>query len=381
MAGEKTTTEAVLADVKRELEDLRQFMDIGEASVVVDETEDIDWINNWKQYFHQFYIDDILVIPSWENIKPEDTDKMVLHIDPGTAFGTGMHETTQLCIRQLRKYVNADSEIIDVGTGSGILGIAALKLGAKSVFGTDLDENAIVAVGENLESNHIPADRFHVVQGNIIDDKAVQDEAGYECYDIAVANILAPVIIMLYTSLVNRKLPEVSERIALVLAFGGVILIATHGDLTQLTVSKTTLFLGLASALATVFYNLLPGNLMSEYGTFAIVGWGMLISGIGLIPIVRPWTITAQIIWDWQTFLCVMVVIIMGTVLSFGCYMEGLRLIGGTRASLFASVEPLTATLASVLFMGVSFEFMDLLGFAGIIGAVIILSLPGKKKN
>lgn len=92
-----------------------------------------------------------------------------------------MHETTQLCIRQLRKYVNADSEIIDVGTGSGILGIAALKLGAKSVFGTDLDENAIVAVGENLESNHIPADRFHVVQGNIIDDKAVQDEAGYEC--------------------------------------------------------------------------------------------------------------------------------------------------------------------------------------------------------
>lgn len=196
-----------------------------------------------------------------------------------------------------------------------------------------------------------------------------------------VLQYVAPVIIMLYTSLVNRKLPEVSERIALVLAFGGVILIATHGDLTQLTVSKTTLFLGLASALATVFYNLLPGNLMSEYGTFAIVGWGMLISGIGLIPIVRPWTTTAQIIWDWQTFLCVTVVIIMGTVLSFGCYMEGLRLIGGTRASLFASVEPLTATLASVLFMGVSFGFMDLLGFAGIIGAVIILSLPGKKKN
>ena len=96
VAGEKTTTEAVLADVKQELEDLRQFMDIGEGSVVVDETEDIDWINNWKQYFHQFYIDDILVIPSWENIKPEDTDKMVLHIDPGTAFGTGMHETAQI---------------------------------------------------------------------------------------------------------------------------------------------------------------------------------------------------------------------------------------------------------------------------------------------
>ena len=187
----------VLMNVRKELEDMRAFLDVGECTIEESETEDVDWVNNWKQYFHQFYIDDILVIPSWENVKPEDSDKMVIHIDPGTAFGTGMHETTQLCIRQLRKYVNADSEIIDVGTGSGILGIAALKLGAKSVFGTDLDENAIVAVGENLESNNIPADRFHVVQGNIIDDQAIQDQAGYECYDIAAANILAPVIIML----------------------------------------------------------------------------------------------------------------------------------------------------------------------------------------
>lgn len=195
--GEEKTEEEILSQVKEELESLRMFCQIGDGSITVDETEDIDWINNWKKYFKQFYVDDILIIPSWEEVKEEDKDKMIIHIDPGTAFGTGMHETTQLCIRQLRKYVNADSEIIDVGTGSGILGIAALKLGAKSVFGTDLDENAIVAVGENLESNHIPADRFHVVQGNIIDDKAVQDEAGYECYDIAVANILAPVIIML----------------------------------------------------------------------------------------------------------------------------------------------------------------------------------------
>ena len=194
---EDADTEAILKDVKEALEDLRSFVDIGEATITESQTEDKDWINNWKQYFHQFYVDDILIVPSWEEVKAEDKDKMILHIDPGTAFGTGMHETTQLVIRQLKKFVKPGMEILDVGTGSGILGIAALKLGAKSVFGTDLDENAIVAVGENLESNNIPADRFHVVQGNIIDDQAIQDQAGYECYDIAAANILAPVIIML----------------------------------------------------------------------------------------------------------------------------------------------------------------------------------------
>ena len=108
-----------------------------------------------------------------------------------------MHETTQLCIRQLEKHVHGQAEILDVGTGSGILGITALKLGAKEVWGTDLDENAITAVGENLASNDISSDRFHVLQGNIIDDKSVQAWAGYEKYDIVVANILADVIIML----------------------------------------------------------------------------------------------------------------------------------------------------------------------------------------
>ena len=189
--------ENIIHQVNAGLDEIAEFVNVGERSLSVSETEDKDWINNWKQYFKPFTVDDILIKPTWETIPEEHKDKLLIQIDPGTAFGTGMHETTQLCIRQLRKYVNADSRIIDVGTGSGILGIAALKLGAKSVFGTDLDENAIVAVGENLESNNIPADRFHVVQGNIIDDQAIQDQAGYECYDIAVANILAPVIIML----------------------------------------------------------------------------------------------------------------------------------------------------------------------------------------
>lgn len=189
--------EGILAQVKEGLEELKLFVDLGTCEIEASETEDKDWINNWKQYFKPFTVDDILIKPTWETIPEEHKDKLLIQIDPGTAFGTGMHETTQLCIRQLRKYVTPETKLLDVGTGSGILGIAALKLGAREVFGTDLDENAITAVEENLESNDIGADRFTVVQGNIIDDKAIQDQAGYECYDVAVANILADVIIML----------------------------------------------------------------------------------------------------------------------------------------------------------------------------------------
>ena len=107
----------VLMNVRKELEDMRAFLDVGECTIEESETEDVDWVNNWKQYFHQFYIDDILVIPSWEKVKPEDSDKMVIHIDPGTAFGTGMHETTQLCIRALKKYVTSETEILVVEAG------------------------------------------------------------------------------------------------------------------------------------------------------------------------------------------------------------------------------------------------------------------------
>ncbi len=189
--------EALLARVKEELDDLRMFMDIGEGTITESETEDKDWINNWKQYFHQFYVDDILIIPSWEEVKEEDRDKMIIHIDPGTAFGTGMHETTQLCLRQLKKYVTPDTELLDVGTGSGILSIAALKLGAKHALGTDLDPCAASAVAENLEANQISAGAMDMVLGNIIDDKTVQDTAGYEKYDIVVANILADVLVAL----------------------------------------------------------------------------------------------------------------------------------------------------------------------------------------
>lgn len=199
--------EAILENVKRELEELKSFLDIGECTITKSETEDKDWINNWKEFFHQFYVDDILIIPSWEEVKPEDEDKMIIHIDPGTAFGTGMHETTQLCIRQLKKYVTPDTELLDVGTGSGILSIIALKLGAKHAVGTDLDPCAVSAVEENKEVNQIPADDFTMMIGNIIDDKAVQDQVGYEKYDIVTANILADVLIPLTPVIVHQMKP------------------------------------------------------------------------------------------------------------------------------------------------------------------------------
>ena len=201
---EDADKEAILKDVREALDDLKNFMDIGEATIEESQTEDKDWINNWKQYFHQFYVDDILIVPSWEEVKAEDKDKMILHIDPGTAFGTGMHETTQLVIRQLKKYVPPDTELLDVGTGSGILGIVALKLGAKHVLGTDLDPCAVPAVAENKEANQIVDETFDMVIGNIIDDKAIQDQAGYEKYDIVTANILADVLIPLTPVIVNQ---------------------------------------------------------------------------------------------------------------------------------------------------------------------------------
>lgn len=197
----------ILAQVREEMEQMRAYVDVGDATIEESETEDVDWVNNWKQYFHQFYIDDILVIPSWEDVKAEDSDKLVIHIDPGTAFGTGMHETTQLCIRALRKYVKNGDLVLDVGCVSGILGMLALKFGAGHSIGTDLDPCALDATHENMEVNGIAKDQYKVMIGNIIDDKDVQDAVGYEKYDIVLANILADVLEPLTPVIVHQMKP------------------------------------------------------------------------------------------------------------------------------------------------------------------------------
>jgi ribosomal protein L11 methyltransferase len=211
LEGEEISREDLLSRIDAELSELRDFnLDIGEGTVTVDETEDIDWINNWKQYFHQFRIDDILVIPSWEEPEAANADpapSMTLHIDPGTAFGTGMHETTQLCIRSIRKHMTEDAQILDLGTGSGILSILALKFGAGHAVGTDLDPCAVEAVAQNCRDNGIDPKDFELIIGNLIDDPAVQEQVGYEKYDIVVANILAEVLVMLTPAAVKCLKP------------------------------------------------------------------------------------------------------------------------------------------------------------------------------
>ncbi|MBP7347735.1 MAG: 50S ribosomal protein L11 methyltransferase [Butyrivibrio sp.] len=209
--GEKIqkTPEEMQTAIRQQLDELKQYSDIGAGTISADITQDIDWINNWKQYFHKFYIDDVLVIPSWETLDENDKKKAkkVLHIDPGTAFGTGMHETTQLCVRQLRKYVNAETELLDVGTGSGVLSILALMFGAKHAVGTDLDTCTIPAVHENMLANGISDKQFELLIGNIIDEQVVRDQVGYAKYDIVVANIL-PVVLLPLTPLITGHLKK-----------------------------------------------------------------------------------------------------------------------------------------------------------------------------
>ena len=194
----------ILKKVKVSLEELRSTVDVGSGIITSSETEDLDWINNWKKFFSSFYIDDILIKPTWEELKEEDKDKFLIEIDPGISFGTGKHETTQLCISQLLKYIRGNEEyvpavknpkVLDVGCGSGILSIIALKIGAQSVVGTDLDPDCMISTKENMEVNHLDLDLGKFYVGNLIDDVELQNKVGTEEYDIVVANILADVII------------------------------------------------------------------------------------------------------------------------------------------------------------------------------------------
>ena len=194
-----------LRQVEDGLKELRLFVEVGAGTVTESETEDQDWVNNWKAFFHAFTIEnavadgqeikDILIKPTWEELDPADADKILVEIDPGISFGTGKHETTQLCIRQLIKYMKQGDEVLDLGCGSGILSIVSLKLGAGHLTGTDVDEDCITSTYENFAVNHLTREQGDFYVGNLIDDTGLQEKVGTEKYDIVVANILADVII------------------------------------------------------------------------------------------------------------------------------------------------------------------------------------------
>lgn len=186
----------ILDNIHKNMEELKTFVNVGSGKITKSTTEDKDWVNKWKEFFKPFSVDDILIKPTWEKDVSVDGYNMVIEIDPGTAFGTGLHETTQLCIRQLRKYINKDTKMLDVGCGSGILSIIGRKSGAVNVLGTDIDEAAVLASVDNAKINGIE-DNIDFIQGNIIDDKTIQDRIGYGIYDIVSANILADIIIPL----------------------------------------------------------------------------------------------------------------------------------------------------------------------------------------
>ncbi len=198
--------EQFLVQVQKELEELQNFVEIGTAKITQEETEDKDWINNWKQYFTSFAIDDILIKPTWEEHTTEGDYRCVIEIDPGTSFGTGKHETTQLCIRQLLKYIRPEDRVLDVGCGSGILSVVSLKLGAGHVTGIDIDPICMEAVAENMQVNGLSSEKGSFYQGNLIDDLHLQREVGGE-YEIVVANILADIIIPL-TPVIPERLKK-----------------------------------------------------------------------------------------------------------------------------------------------------------------------------
>ncbi len=189
-----STLEEVLAAVR----ELADFVDIGDATIEKSQTEDIDWMNNWKKYWKPFKVDEHIIIkPTWETVEEVPEDTLVVELDPGTAFGTGTHHTTRLCITQLKKYMQPGQEVLDVGCGSGILSIIALLLGAKEASATDVDIHAVEAAVENARVNGIENDVYTVLTGDVISDADFRHKVGEHKFDMVLANIFAEIIIPL----------------------------------------------------------------------------------------------------------------------------------------------------------------------------------------
>lgn len=188
-----------------------------------------------------------------------------------------------------------------------------------------------------------------------------------------VLQYIAPALIMLFCLAVEKRRPKGLEVIVLVCVIAGVYMLATHGDPGSLAVTGRALFWGLIAAAALAVYNIQPEKLLNEFGSLETVGWGMFIGGLLMIPTVGFWNVPG--IWDGRTVIMALAVVIFGTVIPFGCYLEGVRLLGPVRASMFACVEPLVAAVMSAWLLGEVFKGMDILGFVLIIGGVTALAV------
>ncbi len=188
--------ESLKADIAKELIRLEEFILVGAKTITLEKTDDdSNWQNNWKQYFKPVRMyDNILVVPAWEEEIDKKDDDILVKIESVLAFGTGGHETTRLCIGQIKKYLKPGQSVFDVGSGSGILSIISVFLGAGYVCGMDIDETAVKASLENAEANGLSEDRINFLCGNLLDGTGDVPERKY---DIVVANILADVIIPL----------------------------------------------------------------------------------------------------------------------------------------------------------------------------------------
>ncbi|NLP16136.1 MAG: 50S ribosomal protein L11 methyltransferase [Clostridiales bacterium] len=203
--------DSLIKKINDGLKEISEFIDIGSGKISIKETEDKDWINNWKEFFKPFRIDETIVIkPTWEKLNDIKPDDIIIEIDPGISFGTGAHETTKLAILGMKKYIKAGDIVLDAGSGSGILSILAYKLGAERVLGIDIDAIATQTAVENAginnidvlewkpeEENNIPDKAVLFATGNIIENKGIRNQIGTKTYDVVVANILADVIIPL----------------------------------------------------------------------------------------------------------------------------------------------------------------------------------------
>lgn len=194
-----------------------------------------------------------------------------------------------------------------------------------------------------------------------------------------VLQYLSPVMILVFVCLKNKKLPVFAEIIAIILAVGGTFVIATGGDVGSLAVSMPALIWGLSSAVFLACYSLIPAPLLREYDTPTILGWGTLAGGIVLLPVFRPWEIMPEI--SFSLIGALSGIVIFGTVLAYTFYLEGIRLIGATKASIISSIEPVAATVISALWLGTEFSGSDIIGFIMIISTIFITAFTKVKSS